>query len=190
MGDIFSYILLAGIIGGGIWGVTVKVRKFFNFINKNGWQPIRKKVRDFFIRILQVTIYTIVGMSYLSGLVFVPLYFDEMLENESYANLFIFAYLILGLLVGYYVNGTKRQKTKNFIEILSQDFTGFKNWIKDFVQGIGTLIKALLVLAGWLLAIAAVIGLIALSIWLIVALGPLWIIVIILILIFLAIAGR
>jgi len=41
-----------------------------------------------------------------------------------------------------------------------------------------------------LLAIVAGIGVIALGIWLIVALGPLWIIAIVLILILLAIAGR
>ena len=189
-GDIFSYILLAGIIGGGIWGISVKVREFSGFVKKNGWQPIRKKIRDFFVTILRVTIYSIIGIGYLSGFVLVPLYFDGMLENEDYTNVFIVTYLFLGLIIFYYVNGIKRKNTKNLIKMLSQDFTGFKNGIKEFIQGVGTLTKTLLILVGWLLAIAAGIGVIALGIWLIVALGPLWIIAIVLSLILLAIAGR
>src|SRR3989344_7397992 len=103
-GDILSYILLAGIVGGGIWGITVKVKEFSNFVKANGWQSIRKKVRDFFITILRVTIYTVIGIGYLSGFVLVPMYFEEILENENYTNSFILVYLFLGLVAFYYVN--------------------------------------------------------------------------------------
>lgn len=188
-GDIFSYILLAGIVCGGIWGIMIKVREFSSFIKKNGWQPIRKKTHDFFIKILRITIYTLIGIGYLSIPVLIPLRFDWVLENEDYINVLIFSYLFLGLLALYYINGIKRRNTKNLITMFLQDFIDFKNGIKEFlhgfIQGGWILTKILLVLAGWLLAIAAGIGVIALCIWLIVALGPLWIITIILLLILL-----
>jgi len=189
-GDIFFYTLLVGIIGGVIWSISVKVREFSSFVKKNGWHPVKKKIFDFFLMILHVIIYSIIGAGYLSGFVLIPLYFDWMLENEDYTNTFIVTYLFLGMIAFYYVNGIKRKNTKNLINILSQDFTGFKNGIKEFVQEVFILIKALLVLSGWLVAIFVGIGVIVLGIWLIVAIGPLWIIAIVLILILLAMAGR
>ncbi len=188
--DIFSYVLLSGIIAGGIWGISIKVREFSSFLKKNGWQPVRNKIRQFFINILRITIYTVVGLGYLSGLVFIPLQFEGIIENEEYINTFILGYLFLGLLVFYYVNGIKRRETKNIKSILSQDFTSFKNEVGEFIQGFGTLMKVLFVLGGWLLAILAGIAITALGIWLIIALGPLWIIAIVLILILLVLAGR
>ena len=183
--DIFSYILLAGIVGGGIWGISVKVREFSNFVKKNGWHPVRNKIRQFFINVLRITIYIVIGLGYLSSFVFIPLQFEGILENEEYTNAFILGYLFLGLLVFYYVNGIKRRGTKSPTTILSQDFVSFKNGVREFIQEFGTLVKALFVLGGWLLAILAGIAVIALGVWLIVALGPLWIIAIVLILILL-----
>lgn len=179
-----------GIISGGIWGVTVKVKEFSNFIKKNGWQPIKKNVHDFFMTILRVIVYIIIGIGYLSGFIFIPIYFEVLLQNENRTTSFILIYLFLGLVAFYYISGTRRKETKNIIVMLESDFDDFKNGIKEFVQGVGTLTKALLVLVGWLLAIVAVIGVIALGIWLIVALGPLWVIAIVLILILLAIVSR
>ncbi len=188
--DIFSYILLAGIIGGGIWGISVKVREFSSFVKKNGWRPVRNKIMQFFTNVLQVTIYTVLGLGYLSGFVFIPLQFEGILENEEYTSAFVLGYLCLGLLVFYYVNGMKRRGTKNPTTILSQDFVSFKNGVKEFIQEFGALLNTLFVLGKWLLAILAGIAIIALGIWLIVILGPLWIIAIVLILIFFALAGR
>ncbi len=182
---IVLYILLAGIIGGGIWGISVKVREFSSFVKINGWQAVKKKLRDFFITILHMTIYALVGIGYLSGFVFITLYFDGILENEIYMSLFILAYLLLGLLIGYYINGIKRRKTKSIISILKQDFTSFKKSLREFIQGIGTLAKGLLVLAGWLLVIGAIILAFVLFGWFIVSLSATTIIIILLVLILL-----
>lgn len=184
-GDIFSYILLAGIVGGGIWGITVKVREFSSFVKTNGWEPVKKKMRDFFITILRVTIYTLVGIGYLSGFVLIPLYFEGMLENESWTNSFILAYILFGLLAFYYVNGIKRKKTKRITAILKSDFDDFKKGLKEFIQGIGTLAKGLLILAGWLLAIGAIILAFVLFGWLIASLSATTIVIILLVLILL-----
>ena len=115
----------------------------------------------------------------------VPIYFEEILENENYTNSFILVYLFLGLVAFYYVNGIKRREIKNIILILSQDFDGFKKGIKEFIQGMGTLAKSLLVLAGWLLAIGAIILVFVLFGWFIASLSATTIIIILLVLILL-----
>ncbi len=115
--DIFSYILLIALFGGA-WGIYIKIKEFSKFLKENGWQPVRKKIRNFFSVILCVTIYTLIGIGYLSGFVLVPIYFEKILGNENYTNLFILTYLFLGLIAFYYVNGIKRRETKNIIVIL------------------------------------------------------------------------
>ncbi len=188
--DIFSYVLLIGIVSSGIWGISVKVRELSSFVKKNGWRPIRNKIKQFFINILRVTVYTIVGLGYLFGLVFIPIRFEWILGNEARTNVFMICYLFLGFLVFYYMNGTKRRGTKNPVAILSEDFISFKNGIKEFIQGLDVLMTVLFALGRWLLTILGVITITVLGVWLIVALGPLWIIAIILTLILLVQIGR
>ena len=108
-----------------------------------------------------------------------------ILENENYNTIFVPAYLLLGLIAVYYVNGIKRQKTKNLIVILKSDFNDFKKGLKEFIQGIGTLAKSLLVLAGWLLFIGAIILAFVLFGWFIASLSATTIIIILLVMILL-----
>ena len=58
--DIFSYILLIALFGGA-WGIYIKIKEFSKFLKENGWQPVRKKIRNFFSVILCLTIYTLIG---------------------------------------------------------------------------------------------------------------------------------
>lgn len=178
--DIFSYILLAVIFIGGIWGIYIKTKDFSNFVKKSGWRPVRKKIQSFFVRIWWVVLFTLIGVGYFSGFALIISIFSE---NENYANTFILAYLFLGFFILYYVQGSQRRKTKNINTIFTRDILCLRDGFKDFIKGIWFLVEALLVLAGRLFVFVAVIGLIALGTWLLIAIGPLWIIAVVLILI-------
>ena len=69
--------------------------------------------------------------------------------------------------------------------IFNQDFVVLKEQFKEFIRGIGTLAKAILILVGWLLAIGAIILAFVLFGWFIASLGATTIIIILLVLILL-----
>lgn len=106
--------------------------------------------------ILRKTILPFILILYLSGFI-LPFYLNDFFQDNLYINLFIVAYpiyLILGVIGYYYLNGTKRRKTKNIKSILSQDLIDSK---KSFIQFIilagatGAIILSF-VLFGWLIA--------------------------------------
>lgn len=188
--QIFGILLLAGIAIGGIWGIYIKTKEFSDFVKKNGWKQVGQNIVNFSVKILRIPFFVLIGILYLSGFLLVPLYLDEVVQSDNYTNLFALVYFLVSLFAFYYANGTKRRETKNIVSMIRQDFAGFKDGLKEFIAGAETLTKMFLILLGWLLRIAIGILLIALTIWLILAIGPLWIIAIVAVLIFLVLIGR
>ncbi len=139
----------------------------------------------FFRALLRVVTISLIVILYLAGLVFIPLYFDGLLQNDTYASMFYVPYFLFGAFIFYYLNGIKRKKTKNIKLIVCQDLGDFKNGVKKFIQGIGVLSKGLLILAAWLLAIGAIILVFILFGWLIFSLSATTIIILLLVLILL-----
>ena len=140
---------------------------------------------NFFKNILQLFIFLLILMLYFSGFVLIPSYFELIIKDELYIKLFFIGYLLLGAIICYYASGIKRRKTKNILIILGQDLIDFKKCFIEFIKGIGTLAKGLLILTGFLLAIGAIILVFIFFGWLVFSLSATTIIIILLVLILL-----
>jgi len=182
--NIFAILIWTGLIVGAVWGISVKTRELKAFVKKNGWGPVKVKVWKLFKEFSYKLTFGLLILGYLLGSVYLSLSLEDNTSiNKDYIGYIISLYFFIGFTIFYYANGIIRRKTKNIKIIFNQDFVVLKEKFKEFIQGIGTLAKAILILAGWLLAIGAIILAFILFGWFIASLSATTIIIILLVLI-------
>lgn len=190
MDDFFAYFFLLLIVIGGLWSIHNRERKLARYVEIHGWKVVRKNVRDSLVRFAYLIAIYLAFTFYICGVVVIPLYFDSLTRNVDTVYLFVSIYFAVGLAIWYFVSGVKRRKTKNIKIILSQDFHYLVNVFENFLNELTDIFNGLLSITGWLLKVFMWVVLVGLCIWIIVALGPLWIIAIVLILILVALINR
>lgn len=162
------------------WLISTRIKKY-------GWAGFKKKIRDSFFEFLRVSAWASLVIVYFSG--FVTLASSTEMSPDLLA-LSLSTYIVAGIFLLYYCTGIKRRQTRSIRKIFSGDLAGIKSVFVEFLSDIGKLTAVLFAVAGWLLKLAFWLVLIGLGIWLLVALGPLWIIAIVLVFILLALVGR
>lgn len=153
-----------------------------------------KNIKNCFIEIIKITTALILIIFYLSGFVFIPVKFSVIIESKQYTYIFMYVYLLLGLITFYYINGILRRKTKNLKQIFLLDFISFKKELGELIQDVKNLFSItfnlLFGLVIFFLIIITTLIVIIFGIWIIIILGPLWIIAIILTLILFSIISK
>lgn len=151
---------------------------------------MKKLVTSFCVLIARVFFWTVIVSIYLSGFIAIPAFFryleildtDYMVDN---AGFFVFAYLLFGIFLYYYIEGVRRRKTRDIKVLVVQDLALLKKRFKEFMRGVAALAKGVFIVICWLLAVGAIILMFVLFGWFIASLSATTIIIILLVLILL-----
>ena len=179
MDALFTIFLLGTMVVGGTLSVRSKVKKY-------GWRAIRKKIWGSFLLFLRTFFIALVFIAYFAGFFTILYFFESSASDQLALGLFLFLYFVFGSLFWYYTSGIKRRGTRRISKMITGDIMGIKNTYDTFIKDLGLFFESILKLAGWSVMAIVWLVLIGLGIWLVVALGPLWIIAIILCLILFA----
>ncbi len=120
----------------------------------------------------------------------VIVYLSQILYLPDEAMVILVVTGIVGIFVTYRIIAAKITGNKTWQQAAGFELERIKTWCRKIIIDIFATTKALIRVATKLIKILLILGAVGLGIWLIIALGPLWIIAILLLLILLILGRR
>ncbi len=146
MDTLFSILFLGAIFAGALWGINIKRKEFSIFVKDKGWAEVRLRIKNSLIKVFRFVGIILLILTYLVGIVGIPLYFEEFFKDGN-TDWFIVLYLLFGIFIYYYLTGIKRRGTKNIQLMVKEDSVEVKKSTLQILNELWTLIKSLVILA-------------------------------------------